>query len=69
MANEPRCYLVAADWRFDRLENQYFLGDMIHFEVSVKQYFHGPLRVYVDRCAASASQSNSDKEYVLIEDG
>uniref|UniRef100_A0AAY4AWU5 ZP domain-containing protein n=1 Tax=Denticeps clupeoides TaxID=299321 RepID=A0AAY4AWU5_9TELE len=34
--------------------NIYYMGDLIHFEASVKQYNHVPLRVFVDTCVVTA---------------
>ncbi|XP_056107576.1 zona pellucida sperm-binding protein 3-like [Rhinichthys klamathensis goyatoka] len=46
--------LMTDDWRFERSSNQYFLGDMINLEASVRSYSHVPIRVFVDRCVATA---------------
>ncbi|XP_077054235.1 zona pellucida sperm-binding protein 3-like isoform X1 [Siphateles boraxobius] len=46
--------LMTDDWRFERPSNQYFLGDMINLEASVRLYSHVPVRVFVDRCMATA---------------
>ncbi|XDV13146.1 hypothetical protein PO909_001626 [Leuciscus waleckii] len=46
--------LMTDDWRFERPSNQYFLGDMINLEASVGLYSHVPVRVFVDRCVATA---------------
>uniref|UniRef100_A0AAY4BMY0 Zona pellucida sperm-binding protein 3 n=1 Tax=Denticeps clupeoides TaxID=299321 RepID=A0AAY4BMY0_9TELE len=42
------------DWKFERPSNIYYMGDLIHFEASVKQYNHVPLRVFVDTCVVTA---------------
>ncbi|KAM9853991.1 zona pellucida sperm-binding protein 3-like [Aulostomus maculatus] len=42
--------LMTDDWQFARPSSQYLLGDMIRFEVAVKQFHHTPLRVTVDSC-------------------
>uniref|UniRef100_A0AAY4BRB2 Zona pellucida sperm-binding protein 3 n=1 Tax=Denticeps clupeoides TaxID=299321 RepID=A0AAY4BRB2_9TELE len=42
--------LMTDDWQFERPSNVYYMGDLIHFEASVKQYNHVPLRVFVDSC-------------------
>ncbi|XP_070686392.1 zona pellucida sperm-binding protein 3-like [Pempheris klunzingeri] len=60
--------LMTDDWQYERPSYQYFLGDMINIEAIVKQYFHVPLRVYVDNCVAtlSADQSSTPR-YAFIE--
>lgn len=58
----------ADDWQYERPSYQYYLGDMIYIEATVKQYFHVPLRVYVSECVATLSpESNSNPRYVFIE--
>ncbi|KAM7379302.1 hypothetical protein PAMP_004866 [Pampus punctatissimus] len=47
--------LMTDDWHFERGSYTYFLGDPIHFEVSVLMGYHMPLRVYVDHCVATAT--------------
>ncbi|KAM4573863.1 zona pellucida sperm-binding protein 3-like [Odontesthes bonariensis] len=60
--------LMTDDWMYERPSYQYFLGDMIHIEATVKQYFHVPLRVFVDRCVATLTpDSNSIPRYAFIE--
>uniref|UniRef100_A0AAY4AVQ9 Zona pellucida sperm-binding protein 3 n=1 Tax=Denticeps clupeoides TaxID=299321 RepID=A0AAY4AVQ9_9TELE len=46
--------LMTDDWKFERPSNIYYMGDLIHFEASVKQYNHVPLRVFVDTCVVTA---------------
>ncbi|CAL8358635.1 unnamed protein product [Lota lota] len=58
--------LKTDDWMYDRPSYQYFLGDMINIEATVKQFMHVPLRVYVDSCIATL-QPNSRPEYKFIE--
>lgn len=41
------------DWKTQRPITEYFLGDMMKFEASVKQFHHVPLRVFVDSCVAT----------------
>lgn len=41
------------DWQVARPSSQFTLGDMMKFEVSVKQFHHTPLRVTVDDCVAT----------------
>ncbi|XP_022620295.1 zona pellucida sperm-binding protein 3-like [Seriola dumerili] len=45
--------LMTDDWQFPRPSTQFLLGDMMKFEVSVKQFHHAPLRVTVDSCVAT----------------
>ncbi|XP_074533891.1 zona pellucida sperm-binding protein 3-like [Halichoeres trimaculatus] len=45
--------LMTDDWQFPRPSSQFMLGDMMKFEVSVKQFHHAPLRVTVDSCVAT----------------
>lgn len=60
--------LMTDDWQYERPSYQYFLGDIINIEAVVKQYFHVPLRVYVDRCVATLSPDmNSNPRYAFIE--
>ncbi|KAM9753007.1 zona pellucida sperm-binding protein 3-like [Menidia menidia] len=60
--------LMTDDWMYERPIYQYFLGDLIRIEAAVKQYFHVPLRVYVERCVATLSpDSNSSPRYAFIE--
>ncbi|XP_039542353.1 zona pellucida sperm-binding protein 3-like [Pimephales promelas] len=46
--------LMTDDWRFERPSNQYFLGDIINLEASVRLYSHVPISVFVDSCVATA---------------
>ncbi|XP_061532678.1 zona pellucida sperm-binding protein 3-like [Phycodurus eques] len=45
--------VMTDDWQFARPSSQFLLGDMMKFEVSVKQFHHTPLRVTVDDCVAT----------------
>ncbi|XP_034443767.1 zona pellucida sperm-binding protein 3-like [Hippoglossus hippoglossus] len=45
--------LMTDDWQYPRPSNQFLLGDMMKFKVSVKQFHHVPLRVFVDSCVAT----------------
>ncbi|XP_029283926.1 zona pellucida sperm-binding protein 3-like, partial [Cottoperca gobio] len=45
--------LMTDDWQLSRPSAHYLLGDVIKFEVSVKQFHHVPLRVTVDSCVAT----------------
>lgn len=40
---------------FESPSNQYYFGQFLKFEASVKQYSHVPLRIYVDGCVATAA--------------
>ncbi|KAG7217426.1 hypothetical protein INR49_021593 [Caranx melampygus] len=60
--------LMTDDWQYERPSYQYFLGDIINIEAAVKQFFHVPLRVYVDSCVATLSpEPNSNPRYGFIE--
>ncbi|XP_054891984.1 zona pellucida sperm-binding protein 3-like isoform X2 [Poeciliopsis prolifica] len=60
--------LMTDDWLNERPSYQYFLGDLIRIEVTVKQYLHTPLRVYVDRCVATISpDATSSPNYAFID--
>uniref|UniRef100_UPI0037E7D49B zona pellucida sperm-binding protein 3-like n=1 Tax=Semicossyphus pulcher TaxID=241346 RepID=UPI0037E7D49B len=60
--------LMTDDWQYERPSYQYFLGDMINIEATVKQFFHTPLRVYVDNCVANlVPDANSNPRYAFIE--
>ncbi|XP_016393976.1 zona pellucida sperm-binding protein 3-like [Sinocyclocheilus rhinocerous] len=60
--------LMTDDWMFERPANQYFLGQVLKFEASVKQYNHVPLRLFVDGCVATAVPDiNSAPRYSFIE--
>ncbi|XP_067230750.1 zona pellucida sperm-binding protein 3-like [Chanodichthys erythropterus] len=60
--------LMTDDWRFERPSNQYFLGDFINIEASVRPYNHVPLRVFVDRCVAtSIPDTSAVPRYSFIE--
>ncbi|XP_060933267.1 zona pellucida sperm-binding protein 3-like [Limanda limanda] len=47
--------LMTDDWQHPRPYNQFVLGDMMKFKVSVKQFHHIPLRVFVDSCVATVA--------------
>ncbi|XP_042372207.1 zona pellucida sperm-binding protein 3-like, partial [Plectropomus leopardus] len=60
--------LMMDDWQYERPSYQYFLGDIINIEATVKQYFHVPLRVYVDNCVATLSPDvSSNPRYAFID--
>ncbi|KAK1887398.1 Zona pellucida sperm-binding protein 3 [Dissostichus eleginoides] len=46
-------FFASDDWQSTRPSNQFLLGDMMKFEVSVKQFHHVPLRVMLDSCVAT----------------
>ncbi|KAL0197772.1 hypothetical protein M9458_006312, partial [Cirrhinus mrigala] len=53
---------------FERPSNQYYLGDFINIEASVRSYNHVPLRVFVDSCVAtSVPDTNAIPRYAFIE--
>ncbi|XP_042351743.1 zona pellucida sperm-binding protein 3-like [Plectropomus leopardus] len=45
--------LMTDDWQSPRPSTQFLLGDMMKFEVSVRQFHHIPLKVTVDSCVAT----------------
>ncbi|XP_061749672.1 zona pellucida sperm-binding protein 3-like [Nerophis ophidion] len=49
--------LMSDDWQAPRPSSQFLLGDMMKFEVTVKQFHHTPLRVAVDSCVATVSKN------------
>ncbi|KAM3870602.1 zona pellucida sperm-binding protein 3-like [Diretmus argenteus] len=60
--------LMTADWQYERPVYQYFLGDLINIQATVRQFFHVPLRVYIDSCVATiAPEMNSNPRYQFIE--
>ncbi|XP_056620691.1 zona pellucida sperm-binding protein 3-like [Triplophysa dalaica] len=60
--------LMTDDWMFERPANQYFLGQFMNFEASVKPYNHVPLRIFIDDCVATAAPDvNSVPRYSFIE--
>ncbi|XP_036941014.1 zona pellucida sperm-binding protein 3-like [Acanthopagrus latus] len=60
--------LMTDDWQYQRGSYSYFLGDPVHFEVSVVTGHHAPLRVYVDRCVATATpDAEATLRYDFIE--
>ncbi|KAK1799357.1 hypothetical protein P4O66_007593, partial [Electrophorus voltai] len=61
--------LMADDWQSERVSNQYFLNDVINVEASVIQFYHVPLRVYVDSCVATVVPDvNAVPRYAFIEE-
>ncbi|XP_062285039.1 zona pellucida sperm-binding protein 3-like [Scomber scombrus] len=60
--------LMTEDWQFERGSHAYFLGDPIHFQVSVIMGNHMPLRVYVNHCVATATpDAKATLRYGFIE--
>lgn len=60
--------LMTDDWQSERSSYQYFLGDTINIQAVVKQYFHVPLRIYVDSCvAAPTPDATSTLRYTFID--
>ncbi|XP_078112940.1 zona pellucida sperm-binding protein 3-like isoform X2 [Sander vitreus] len=60
--------LMMDDWQNERPSYQYFLGDIINIQATVKQFFHVPLRVYVDSCVATLSTDvTSTPSYAFID--
>nr|XP_055049951.1 zona pellucida sperm-binding protein 3-like [Misgurnus anguillicaudatus] len=60
--------LMTDDWRFERPSHQYFLGDFINIEASVRLYNHVPFRVFVDNCVATGVPDiNAVPSYSFIE--
>ncbi|XP_073347694.1 zona pellucida sperm-binding protein 3-like [Pagrus major] len=60
--------LMDDDWQHQRGSYSYFLGDPVHFEVSVVTGHHTPLRVYVDHCVATATpDAEATLRYDFIE--
>ncbi|KAI7799577.1 egg envelope protein [Triplophysa rosa] len=60
--------LMTDDWMFERPANQYFLGQFMNLEASVKQYNHVPLLIFIDECVATAVPDvNTVPRYSFIE--
>ncbi|XP_037315249.2 zona pellucida sperm-binding protein 3-like [Pungitius pungitius] len=60
--------VMTDDWQFQRGSFSFFLGDPIHFEISVFIGNHVSLRVYVDNCVATATPDAQDTlRYDFIE--
>ncbi|XP_032378887.1 zona pellucida sperm-binding protein 3 [Etheostoma spectabile] len=61
LATEESLYfsltLMTDDWKSPRPSEDFMLGDVLKFEVVVKQFHHSPLKVTVDYCVATVSQS------------
>uniref|UniRef100_A0A673AGK5 Zona pellucida sperm-binding protein 3 n=1 Tax=Sphaeramia orbicularis TaxID=375764 RepID=A0A673AGK5_9TELE len=62
--------LMTDDWQHQRSTDVYYLGTSIKIEASVMQYFHVPLRVFIDRCVISIRPDpTSNPNYAFIENG
>ncbi|XP_061654773.1 zona pellucida sperm-binding protein 3-like isoform X1 [Phyllopteryx taeniolatus] len=60
--------LMTEEWQSQRSTGVYHVGEMMHIEASALQGHHVPLRVYVDRCVATASSTpNSQPAYTFID--
>ncbi|KAM6918224.1 zona pellucida sperm-binding protein 3-like [Xenentodon cancila] len=60
--------IMTDDWQFEKESYMFFLGDPIHFEVSLIMGNHRPLRVYVDHCVATTiPDPESSLRYDFIE--
>ncbi|XP_029289369.1 zona pellucida sperm-binding protein 3-like [Cottoperca gobio] len=60
--------LMLDDWSYERPSYVYFLGDIINIQAVVRQFFHVPLRIYVDSCFASLTPDHtSTPRYDFIE--
>ncbi|KAJ7997637.1 hypothetical protein DPEC_G00214200 [Dallia pectoralis] len=60
--------LMTDDWQFERANSDYILGDEMKFEASVLQFYHVPLRVFVDSCMATViPNTNTVPRYAFIE--
>ncbi|XP_077452064.1 zona pellucida sperm-binding protein 3-like isoform X2 [Stigmatopora argus] len=59
--------LMTDDWQSVRPSSEFLLGNMMKFEVSVKQFHHMPLRVTVDDCVATLVKNiDTVPRYALI---
>ncbi|XP_042184455.1 zona pellucida sperm-binding protein 3-like [Oncorhynchus tshawytscha] len=59
--------LMTDNWQLERPSKEYVLGDNINFEASVVQFFHVPLRVFVDKCVATViPNANTVPRYAFI---
>uniref|UniRef100_A0A673ZFX3 Zona pellucida sperm-binding protein 3 n=1 Tax=Salmo trutta TaxID=8032 RepID=A0A673ZFX3_SALTR len=60
--------LMTDNWQLERPSKEYVLGDNINFEASVVQFYHVPLRVFVDNCVATViPNTNTVPRYAFIE--
>ena len=62
------CFFSTENWETYRDTTQFNLGDMIYIEAFVYQFYHVPLRVFVDNCVATTtSDPNSSPNYAFID--
>ncbi|KAM8891203.1 zona pellucida sperm-binding protein 3-like [Spinachia spinachia] len=60
--------LMTDDFQHERSSSQYFLGDTINIEATVRQFFHVPLRIYIESCVATVSaDATSSPRYAFID--
>ncbi|CAL8360321.1 unnamed protein product [Lota lota] len=60
--------LMTDDWQSERPSTQYFLGEQLNFEASVAQFYHVPLRVFVDHCVATLiPNTNTVPRYAFLD--
>ncbi|XP_055778249.1 zona pellucida sperm-binding protein 3-like isoform X1 [Salvelinus fontinalis] len=60
--------LMTDNWQLERPSKEYVLGENINFEASVVQFYHVPLRVFVDNCVATViPNTNTVPRYAFIE--
>ncbi|XP_051869553.1 LOW QUALITY PROTEIN: zona pellucida sperm-binding protein 3-like [Pristis pectinata] len=60
--------LMIDDWVTECTSTVYYLGDLIHIEVSVSMTNHMPLKLYIDRCVATLSpDKDSTPRYPIID--
>ncbi|KAL0968006.1 hypothetical protein UPYG_G00260930, partial [Umbra pygmaea] len=60
--------VMADNWQSERVNSNYILGDNMKFEASVLQFYHVPLRVFVDSCIATVvPNTNTVPRYAFVE--
>ncbi|XP_077472162.1 zona pellucida sperm-binding protein 3-like [Stigmatopora argus] len=60
--------LMTDNWMFERHSQAYFVGEVMHFEVSVLVRKHKQLRVYIEQCTATTGpDSNAALRYDFID--
>ncbi|XP_077580958.1 zona pellucida sperm-binding protein 3-like [Stigmatopora nigra] len=60
--------LMTDNWMFERPSQAYFVGEVMHFEVSVLVRKHKQLRVYIEHCTATIGpDSNAALRYDFID--
>ena len=61
-------FKCTADFQFERPSYQYFLGDTISIEATVREFYHVPLRLFVQSCVATlAPDPSSNPRYAFID--